>query len=479
MQPEIELKLDILPEWTDALLEWPGLPPDNRVESLHATYFDTPDRLLAARGFSLRIRRSGRRRVQTVKASGKGGAGLFARDEWDMPVRGNVPVLDDRNPIAALLGDAVTAIAPIFTVEVERRIWLVNEGDATIELVLDIGMIHAEGRKDPVCEIELELKAGDPSALFALARRIDSDIPVRPGVLTKSERGYRLRDALPGAFKAEPVMCDPATDIGSAFVQVMAACLRQYRLNEALLLRHYRGEALHQARVAVRRLRSALTLFKPVLGKADRMRFRGELRWLGHLLGEARDLDVLLEQRAPGDPHRVTLEQAQADAHARVLDWLGSARVRMLMIDLVEWLASGPVRRKAGAAAAHLAARRLRRYRRRIAKRGRRLDRLTDEARHAVRKDAKTLRYGAAFFGSLFDRKRQRRRRKTFVAALERMQAELGALNDLVSAPRTLARYGLVDAPSPVERDALLAAAAKAQADFADCKGFWSDCKGF
>lgn len=473
MQPEIELKLDLEPDQAAAFLAWPGVPPEPAVATLHATYFDTPDRALVARGVSLRIRRSGRRRIQTVKASGKGGAGLFARDEWERPVRGNAPVLDDRNPVAGLLGGAVAMIVPVFTVEVERRTWMVPQDDAMIELVLDTGLIRADGREEAICEIELELKAGDPSALFTLARRIDADVPVRPGVLTKSDRGYRLRDALPGAFKAEPVALDPAISIADAFAHVMAACLRQYRLNEALLLGRYHPDALHQARVAVRRMRSALTLFRPVLAKADVARFQSELRWLAHALGEARDIDVLMTQRPQPDPQHARLAEAQVDVHGRVIAWLHAARVRMLLLDLVAWIAAGPVQRKGERPAAPFAAKRLRRYRRRIVKGGRHLERLTDEARHAVRKDGKKLRYGAEFFAGLFDGKGQQHKRPKFMAALARMQEELGALNDLVSAPDTLARYGLPAAPMPTERDALLKAAASAQADFADRQAFW------
>ncbi|QGP80169.1 CHAD domain-containing protein [Sphingobium sp. CAP-1] len=473
MQPEVELKLDLEPERVNAFLDWAGLPPDHAVDRLQAVYFDTPDRDLARRGFSLRIRRSGRRRIQTVKAGGKGSAGLFSRDEWEMPVRGGTPLLDDRTPVATVLGERTALIAPAFSVEVERRTWRIVEGDAAIELVLDRGMIRADGREEPVCEIELELKAGDPSALFALARRIDGEVPVRPAVLTKSERGYRLCDAPPPFFRAEPLALDPATSIEGAFLQIMAAALRHYRLNEALLFDHYRPEALHQARVAVRRLRTALTLFAPLLAKADARAFQAELRWLAHSLGDARDLDVLLPRLAPDDPQRPIIEQAQAAAHRRVLQGLHSARVRMLLIDLVAWLAARPIRRKGAKPAAHFAAARLGKYRRRIARRGKHLARLTDEARHAVRKDAKKLRYGAEFFAGLFDRKRHRRRRKAFIDRLARLQEELGALNDLANAPATLARYGMTANFSPVEREALLAAAARAQENFADLRGFW------
>ena len=108
LQAEIELKLELSAQAAEIFAQWPPLLTlDGETATLHATYFDTPDHRLAHQGVSLRIRRSGRRRIQTVKANGRGGAGLFARDEWERPVRGDTPVLDEGNPVAALLGDAV------------------------------------------------------------------------------------------------------------------------------------------------------------------------------------------------------------------------------------------------------------------------------------------------------------------------------------------------------------------------------------
>ncbi len=473
MQPEIELKLDLTPEAAEMFARWPFLPTESQTAALHATYFDTPDHQLGKRGMSLRIRRSGRRRVQTVKADGREGAGLFARDEWEMPVRDATPVLDDRTPVAALLGEAVGQVDRMFTVDVQRRTWLMTQDGATIELVLDRGAVLAAGREQAICEIELELKAGDPAALFALARRIDADIALRPGVLSKAERGYRLTAALPTAFRAEPVALDPAMTVGQAFLRIAASCLRQYRLNEALLLDHYTPEALHQARVAIRRMRSALKLFSPVLQALDVTRFQNELRWLAATLGEARDLDVLAARI--GDAR---IEGPRAAAQGRALQWLASARVRMLLLDLVEWLALGAgLGAKADRLAAPFAATRLRKLRKRISKGGKPMARLSDEARHKVRKEAKRLRYGAEFFTGVFDdKKKRRRRRKIFLGRLESMQDVLGTLNDLVTTPVTLARHGL---PADIgtgrtEKTDLLTAAAQAHDEFVDARRFWT-----
>jgi inorganic triphosphatase YgiF len=387
-------------------------------------------------------------------------------------VRGNRPVLEEGNPVALLLGDAVTDVAPVFDVVVERRTWMMSQDGALIELVLDRGIVRAAEREEPVCEIELELKSGAPAALFALARRIDADLAVRTGVLSKSERGYRLIEALPHVHKAEPVLLDAGMTIGDAFGRIVALSLRHYRLNEVLLLEGYAPDALHQARVAIRRLRTALSLFKPVLRAEEVKGFQGELRWLAHMLGEARDLDVLSVEDPAGQQ---ALETAREAAHGRVSQWLGSARIRMLMLDLTQWMAEGAgLNEEAAHPIAPFAQAQLRKRRKRIAKGGRHMLKLSDEDRHTVRKDAKKLRYSAEFFGNLFARKKTRRRYKRFIGKLETMQDALGALNDLVTAPATLARIGLAADSEMARKPKLLAIAAKAHGKFVEARRFWT-----
>jgi len=461
------------------------LSGEPQVQQLHAVYFDTPDHALAEAGFSLRIRRAGDERIQTIKASGTAGAGLFVRPEWEMPVSDDVPALDHTTPVRAMLGDLADEIAPLFEVSVERRTWIVHEGDAEIELVLDSGEVIAGARRDRVSEIELELKHGAPAALFALARKLDAHVPLHLGVLSKSERGYRLTKRPRSSFKAGKVTLQTEINAAEAFHHIAQTCIRQFRLNENALRSDRSVEALHQARVALRRLRSAFSIFKPLLKDDEQATaLREELRALAAELGEARNLDVLVERTAPGPLHD-RLQTARDAAYVQVEAVLASPRARWAMLDLVEWLLDGewtrneetrkhreePVRDFSGAA--------LDRIRRKVKKDGRKLATTHDEARHTVRKDAKKLRYASEFFASLFDDKRARKRHKRFLAALEGLQDELGALNDLATAPDELRKLGLeddVEAQALLgdgRKKALLSAAAEAHDDLCDAKRFW------
>lgn len=482
---EIELKLALAPAAADALEACDILPANPTVRRLCAVYHDTPDHVLAKTRLSLRIRASGDERIQTVKADGARAAGLFVRSEWETLVEGDAPIIDDLTPVKALLGERAGEIAPLFEVNVERRIWIIHEGDAEVELVLDRGEVIADSRRQAICEAELELKAGSPAALFALARKLDAAAPVRLGVLTKAERGYMLTRPGRSVFKAEPVTLERGMTAAEAFQHVAQTCVRQYRLNETVLLGDRHPDALHQARVALRRLRSAFSIFKPLFGADERVvALREDLRWLAGELGGARNLDVLLD-RAPSGRLHDRLQQAREEAYARVEAALASSRVRSLMLDLTEWLMDGPWLSAAhaggprGAPAREFAAVALERFRRLVKKQGRDLETMDDEARHEVRKDAKKLRYASEFFVTMFDAKRERRRYKLFIAALEELQDHLGALNDLATAPEVIRDLDIQGDPEAdfilerASRKSLIAAAAGAHDTLVDAKRFW------
>lgn len=484
MAVEVELKLELTPEAVDDLLGCGLLSGEPTTIPQRSIYFDTSEQDLRAAGFSLRIRQSEGQRVQTVKATGAAAAGLFARPEWEQKVGDDLPVLDDTTPIKALLGTREVALRPVFEVVVERRIWTLSQEDAEFELALDRGEVVAGDRHSPFCEIELELKSGSPAALFSYARRINAAVPSPLSVLSKAERGYRLLGPVVRAVKAEPMILASDMTTVIAFRHIAGACLRQFRLNETLI-DHRNVEATHQARVALRRLRSAFTLHKSVAQDGQFDRLREDLRWLAAGLGTARDLDVLVARRKNGEIHS-GLEEARRQSYEEAITALASPRARDLMLNLSEWLSLGEwLTAPSGTDAREqplrdFAASVLSRFRRKVRKGGRGLGGQEDAARHQLRKDTKKLRYAAEFFASLFEGKRQKRWYGRFLETLEALQDKLGLLNDAVSAPELLARFGLDKDPeamsllAPAEdKESLVEAAADAHDAFADAKPFW------
>ena len=479
---EIELKLEVLPadieQLTTAASQVSGAVHTTMLTSV---YFDTPDQMLHQAGVSLRVRHDGDRRIQTVKVDASRGAGLFDRPECEFEIEGDTPDLDDaRSELAARFGKKVMKrIRPVFRSDVTRTKMLAVVDDAAIEFVIDQGTVVADNVSAPICEIELELKSGGLSALFALARRLGEAGAVRLGVLSKAERGYLLlAPPSDSSSKADPIMLDSDMTAAAAFRMIAWSCLRQYRLNETVLIATGDADALHQARVALRRLRSALSLFKSVIEDESYDRLRSELRWLSGVLGEARNLDVLIEL-ASGIGGLDRLQTERAGAYKLVGETLAAPRTRRLMLDLAEWLTLGfQDEAHKGPLIVDFATHRLEHLRKRLKKNGTHFAELSDEDRHRVRIDAKKMRYATEFFKSLYPAKKSARRHKRFRNALETFQTILGDLNDQATGRLVLERFGLGNlCPEawsiPADRSRLIDQGAATYDSLLEVERFW------
>jgi inorganic triphosphatase YgiF len=276
--------------------------------------------------------------------------------------------------------------------------------------------------------------------LFALAGEIGAALPLRLGVLSKAERAYALAERTLGeAARAEPIALPVNATEGAAFRAVAQSCLRHYRLNEMVLLERRDADALHQARIGLRRLRSALSLFRATVRGKDYPELREEVGWLAGQFGDARNLDVMLagEQGAhASETLRERLLKSRAKAYDRVEAALGSARVRALMLNLSLWIEAGAwrFRDRAKRDLAGLAAEQLSRQWRRIRRHGDHLQKSAPEERHRLRLDVKKLRYSAEFLAGLSAKRPKLFRRERFVTALKELQESLGDLNDAEAA---------------------------------------------
>lgn len=474
MPTETELKLQIDPEAIAFLEASDLLGKGGKAEKQHAVYFDTADRALHAHGMSLRIRRSGQDRIQTLKISDGPMTGLFNRAEWDLAVSNDDPAISGLDPLTKLLGDDARKLVPIFEIRNERRLWTIRQGASTMELVVDRGAAVAADRESPIHEIELELKSGQPRDLFNLARKIDAVVPVRLGISTKAERGYDLLGPARSAAKAEPVILEENATVSQAFQAIAMSCVRQYRRNEAILLQSPNPAALHQARVALRRLRSALSIFKAALNTDRAAYFSAALRSFAAILGDARNLDVLEEQPLAPEA-RARIAEARHAAYDQVAALLHAPHCRALFLDLVEWLSGDGHVGDAALAEAPIetfASRQLDRLWRRVGKDGRHLGKGSDEARHDVRKDAKKLRYAVEFFATLFNTPKRQGRRRNFLKRMERLQEDLGGLNDLVTADLLFDTLGIAH-PAFADRDRMIGSAVKSWDGLVHVKRFW------
>jgi inorganic triphosphatase YgiF len=481
---EVELKLELPPGEIEAFRHVPVLgDPARRPVDQVTTYFDTDKGELRKAGYSLRLRTKGRSCHQTVKQRGADSGGFSSRAEWEKKVE--TPQLDfealKATPVGKLLTrrDMKKRLSPVSETRVRRTTWLIPLGSSEIELILDEGRVASDGREAPISEIELELKRGARADLFALAQMLGEGLTLRMGVMSKSERGFRLlEDRRARAHKAEKVRLDPEMKIGEAFAIIVQSCLRHFRLNEPLVASGLNSAALHQARVAMRRLRSALTLFRPVLTDSDFTRLRSDLSWFTDQLGDARNLDVILAARPeeggrPDPALRRQLLGQRKDAYGRVQGALAERRLPSLILDLVAWSEVGDWRRKEAAKQpiGAFAEARLDRAWKRVRKQGKALGALCVEDRHRLRIEMKKLRYATEFFESLAPRK-SRSGQKLFTGHLRELQELLGDLND-IETRRQLAPQLFEDGSPEAEVAGLIARAEQAYLSMREAGPYW------
>ena len=206
MHKETEIKLRVSRETLAALREHPLLKKRNKSgwerHDLSNQYFDTPERELAQAKVALRIRRDGDQVIQTMKTRGQSVAGLSERNEynWDLPkAKLDLKKLEgDFWPEQLAELDKKT-IKPLFSTDFVREkaeiAWGRGKAKVVIEAALDLGQVVAGKLKEEICELELELREGEPAALLELAAELAATLPLMPCDISKAERGYRLLDA--------------------------------------------------------------------------------------------------------------------------------------------------------------------------------------------------------------------------------------------------------------------------------------------
>jgi len=241
-----------------------------------------------------------------------------------------------------------------------------------------------------------------------------------------------------------PVRLKPKMTTAEAFAAVAAACLEQIAFYAPRVYRDGGVEDVHRMRVAVRRLRAVLSVFRRAIG-GRRLAFEEDLRWLQDKLGAVRDWDVFRAgavQPIEGEHGDVALVDeaggmARDYAHLELRIALESKRAAALWRAMMRWLRglarSGDKGGKLERPIAKYARRELRRRDRKLRQRGRRIAALDEEQLHKLRIGAKKLRYAAEFFGDLYPRKRLER----VLARMKKVQDLLGGLNDARTA-RTL-----------------------------------------
>jgi triphosphatase len=461
-EAEIELKLLASQECLERLREMPAIVQHARnrgsIRRLETVYYDTLELGLHQRGMSLRVRRSGKHFIQTLKLLPDTGQTL-ARRQWETPVDGIAPDLA-RLPTAEI-GDPVATLTnkqlvPVFLTRIRRHARQLDLPEASVEIAFDEGTIEAGTRHEVVSEIELELKSGNAGVLFDLGTQLLDAAPLQVGTRSKAERGYALAfDVVNPAAKAKPFGVVAEHLVDDVIALLVGACWHHLLKNHTVVEEGSDPEGVHQMRVALRRLRTICALFGRHIPSPSFQAINGEARWLMHQLAPARDWQVFAETTitrlitaAPEvelDGLREAVEQQYKSSYGALQTVLADPRCSRFLLSLGHWAERRGWRNEIDSEALAvlsqpmrtLADKILAQLRRKALKRGAHFRQLTTDSLHDLRIDLKKLRYAAEFFLPLYPAHALAKR---YVARLAKLQDSLGRACDIASS------CGLLDA---------------------------------
>ncbi len=458
---EVELKLLVDGDRLADFNEAPGITTHarnkGRRKHLKAVYYDTPERLLQANGLSLRVRQSGQRFMQTVKA--ELGGDPLRRGEWEASVSSIAPDVGLAMPfVPARLRDDLGCkpLQAVFISDIHRLQRIVDLPAGTVEVAFDRGVLKSGDRTLPVSEIEIELKDGSPSAIYDLALKLADHGPVRPSIRSKAARGFDLAtDTPPPAKRPRKLDVDPSLPLDDAFAAILASCLRDLLVSMPAAEDGRDPEGVHQVRVAARRLRSALDSMRTVVPSETLEALRADAKWLASSLSAARTWDIFRGETLPAvaescpsidgfDVLGKGAEERRITAYGDARLALADTRSARFVIRLGGWTEARGWRDDMRPESLPLLAEPAFSFARRIMsvhhgkvlKRGRHFKSMTAAERHRLRLSVKKLRYVADFLLPLCtDHKTARQ----FTSRLAGLQDELGAFNDMATTGSLLA----------------------------------------
>jgi CHAD domain-containing protein len=438
------------------LEDLPGVAGESGPEEqqLKARYYDTEDLRLIRSGVTLRRRQGGSDPGWHLKLP----EGGDSRREIQLPLaRATRQVPDElaRLVRAFTRGEALAPVAEINTVR-HRLVLLDEGGDSLAEVVDDQVSANTLGAQTELSqwrEVEVELTGGGQGLLAAADKRLRRS-GLRPaGRQAKLERALGSQLPPSSGDRGRPARVSTAADVVLAYAGTQVAAIMAFDP----LVRRDEPDAVHQMRVATRRLRSTLKSFSRVLRAEDCEHLGDELKWLGGVLGASRDAEVMaghlqanLDELAPelimGPVRarvRVHFAPVEAEARAAVLEALDGERYLALLDGLDALLADPPLTPEGDRPAAEVLPAAVRHTRRRVRKRIRRVWHVPagpgrDTALHEARKAAKHARYAAEAVSPAFGKQARR-----FAKRVKKVQSVLGDHHDGVVARATIRELGV------------------------------------
>src|ERR1700737_3810648 len=280
--------------------------------TLRSLFFDTPAGDLRKQRMILRVRKVRRTHIMGLKWARPLAEAPFSRSEIEV----RVPSFD---PNITLFGEEIAAelrrviegrpLERQFETQIKRRLRCLNLERSLIEVAFDEGFIVVGDRQQPLTEVELELKAGEEAGLYELAVCLADALPLRLEIMSKAERGFMLAaDDRPLPVRAADLQFPADATLDDAVETVIASALGQFVANWPAMEETHHRESIHQMRVALRRLRTALAFFDRVVPCDEFKIFRAEAKRIASAFSPARDWDAFREMAEDGPPTRYAQE---------------------------------------------------------------------------------------------------------------------------------------------------------------------------
>ena len=442
---EFELKLEILPDRLQPVAAAMREGKTGR-QRLQARYFDTEEGTLARHGIVLRVRKEGRKWLQTAKGPASGpverlehnvalaAAAAGAAPAPDLSRHAGTPVGDKIERALKLKGGAIPPpLVPLYETDVQRLTRSVELGVSTVEIAFDQGRVVAGGRSFPLCELELELKQGMPEDAVALARDWCAEHGLWLSSITKSMKGQRLaaHQRFGPAVSARAPVFSRRAGGHQITMTVLQACLEQVVGNASeVAAGSSDADPIHQLRVGIRRLRTALREFK-ALAEGIAPAWEAPLVDVFRELGRHRDHSHLARRQQPQieaaggpvlDANRASDAVPEAQAVVRSAAFQDALLCLIGFAHSADWGVGSPDPKSA----MKIFCTRLQKLHAQTLKDGRKFMALEETRQHDVRKRLKRLRYLTEFVAPLFSR----RRTEAFISSLKPVQEALGLYND-------------------------------------------------
>ncbi|WP_110975908.1 CHAD domain-containing protein [Acinetobacter sp. WCHAc060042] len=415
-----------------------------KAESIHlaAQYFDTAEQTLAKHCIAIRRRQENDEWKQTFKAVNTAKALSRFELEFDI-VPPETTTLDLHSygaypavykQLKRALGLPLVALEVLFETNIQRLRVLQDVGNSTVEIALDIGKIFKAQSSVDIFEIEFELKQGSIEDLIAFIRPWIQKYQLSLDTHSKSDYGLlavRQQSYFPAQYQTSLVLNRSSSE-AEALQSIVANCLQHLLPNASSIARQqYTSEHVHQARVAIRRLRSALKSFA-AWSDAIQPHWKTGLTTIFQALGGTRDIDALNEDLLPqlieaGYPldHLAPSTEVITDISA-LFQRPETTQLWLELILFTEQKLDSPSKAKLKKHALKV----IHALHDKICAHAEHFSQLEDEEKHRIRKQVKQLRYSIEFVASLLDAKAL----KTYLKNLKAVQESLGHYNDLVVA---------------------------------------------